>query len=81
MFSPVDFFNQLDEHEGVNEELLNRIMTIKSPMDFKDNFATDEELDDLIRDMEQESRQESKVEEFKKTIVEISPSISPVNYI
>lgn len=46
-------------------KILNDILSIKSPMDFNEQFATDEELETLISEMECEDLKMLEMRKFK----------------
>lgn len=66
----VDIFEKLTDNK-FNEEcltLLNKIMSISSPMDFDDEFASEEELDLLISEMDRFNLISTRINLLRKAI-------------
>ncbi|MFA5048332.1 MAG: hypothetical protein WC516_04915 [Patescibacteria group bacterium] len=58
------------------QELLNKIMAIKNPMDFDDDFATDIQLEALEDEMDRLESRMSKLLKFIDTLKKIKASES-----
>jgi hypothetical protein len=67
-------FNNCPEVAGFSEgcqALLEKLMTITSPMDFNNDFASDEELDRLEQELDRLDTKNPNVESFKKIVVDL----------
>lgn len=72
-------FNTCKEVKGFdqkNVELLNNILSIKSPIDFDNRFATDEELEFLLLEMKHEDLRKPNMEKLKEMICSMKPTKS-----
>ena len=70
-------FNRCVAIESFNEDcytLLNKIMSINSPMKFDDEFASDEELDRLEAELDRFNRRSRQADVLRNTIRALAPS-------
>ena len=69
-------FEACNDIEPFDEEcynLLNKIMSITSPMKFDNRFATEEELNKLESELDRFNRRSTESETLKRTIEDLTP--------
>lgn len=72
-----DIFNNFTDLiiiKSNNINLLNRLCSIKNPLHFNDDFATDEELDNLEKFLDSQLVAVNEVNKFKEIIEQLPPN-------
>jgi len=67
---------QTQEFDKDSAELLEKVLSIKSPMKFDEQFASDDHLDLLLSEMERMDIRKPHMEKLKNLIHSIKPSRS-----
>jgi hypothetical protein len=80
-----DIFESCGEFAGLsddNKELLDKIMNIKTPMDFDDDFVTDTELQTLESELDRMATHIPQANSFKEIILML-PAVraTKINFI
>ena len=78
MFEMDELFESCTAVEPLNEvaqNLLTKIMNINNPMTFNEEFASDEDIQTLERELERLDISSTRWEEFRRTVGELDPHV------
>ena len=70
------FYDDCLEIGGFSEQngiLLDKIMNISNPMDFNDDFANDEELDNLEQELDRVYSRDQNIDGFRGIFEDLKP--------